>query len=462
MGRRLSVLGILAIVATVLVNGAGLAAYAFYYDLYGNLSQESIDTDAFEDRPSRVEGAVNVLIIGSDVRTGDNANYGDAEGERPDTLIIAHVSPENQSATLVNLPRDSVVDLQACEASEDRPGMPPSRDMIGVALSLGGPACLWENVEQLTGIHIDHYVHMDFTGFKGMVDALGGVEMCIPEPIDDERAHLQLDAGTQTLDGETALGFVRARYSIGDGSDRGRIERQQEFMAAMARKATSSEILASPGNLYNFLGAVTDSITTDDSLTLDTMADLAIAMREVDLGDIEFVTVPNGDDPADPNRIVWVEPEASQLFEAVAQDVPLTSEEDEEPEEGTEGEDEAPSSVAPEEVTVEVLNGTDIDGLAGEVAAGLTDMGFVIAGTGNPVDAVPPATTVYYGPGQQEHAEALAAELANATVEENPNLAGTLQLVLASDWNGFGGGGSAGAPDSVDATTAAEEERDAC
>lgn len=459
-------MSVLAVLATFLVNGVALAGYVVYYDLYGNIDQEAIDTDGFADRPGRVEGVMNVLIIGSDERAGDNADYGDAEGERPDTLIIAHVSPENESATLVNIPRDSVVDLDACEATGDRPGMPQSHDMIGVALTLGGPRCLWENVEQLTGVHIDHYIHMDFFGFKDMVDALGGVEMCIPEPIDDPKAHLRLDAGHQTLGGEDALGFVRARYTLGDGSDRGRIERQQEFMGAMAQKATSSEVLSSPGNLYNFLGAVTNSVTTDDQLTLDTMADLAISMREIDMSSIEFVTVPNDDDPLDPNRIVWVEPDASQLFEAVAQDGPLTEDAEDASDEETGDSDPAESTpaVAPEEITVEVLNGTEIPGLAGEVATGLTERGFAVAGTGNPAEAAPQATTIYHAPGQDAHAEAVAGEFTNAVTEENPALGETVQVVLSLDWEGFSSGETTGGgpPDSIDPSTAADVDDSAC
>lgn len=449
----------------VLVAGS-LSAYAAFYDIYGQLDQEAIDTDAFGDRPSQVEGAVNVMIIGSDVRTGENGDYGDAEGERPDTLIIAHISPSHDGATLVNIPRDSIVDLPGCDATEDRPGLPPSRDMIGVALTLGGPGCLWNAVEQITGIHIDHYVHMDFSGFKDMVDALGGVEMCIPEPIDDDKAHLQLDAGMQTLNGEESLGFVRARYALGDGSDLSRIERQQEFMGAMAQRATSSEIITSPSSIHSFLGAVAQSITTDDQLNVDTMADLAISMREVDMDNIEFVTVPSGPAPEDENRIAWHEPDASELFQAIAQDTEIndvSEDEEEEPEEETEP---APD-VAPEEVEVQVLNATATQGLAAEVADTLTMSGFVVTGTGNPEGEAPLETTVLYGAGQEGHAEAVAAEVGGISVEESPYLDSSVQLVLADDWAGMGGDGSAdesggGSEADVATSTAADVDDSAC
>ncbi|WP_258861923.1 LCP family protein [Marinitenerispora sediminis] len=163
--------GWVAIGATALLIASSLTAYGAYYDIYGNISAESIDTDAFGDRPTKVDGAVNIMVIGSDVRTGENANYGAAEGERPDTLIIAHISPDHDGATLVNIPRDSYLDLPACAPTDDKPGYDAHLGMIGEAMSLGGISCLWTTVEQLTGIHIDHFVSVDFTGFKGMVDS---------------------------------------------------------------------------------------------------------------------------------------------------------------------------------------------------------------------------------------------------------------------------------------------------
>ncbi|RCV60495.1 LCP family protein [Marinitenerispora sediminis] len=398
--------GWVAVITTVLVICSSLTAYGAYYDIYGNISQESIDTDAFGDRPTKVDGAVNIMVIGSDVRTGENANYGAAEGERPDTLVIAHISPEQNSATLINLPRDSYLELPACAPTDDKPGYDAHLGMIGEAMSLGGVSCLWTTVEQLTGIHIDHFVSVDFTGFKGMVDS--------------------------------------------------------KFMGAMLRQVMSSEVLASPANLYAFLGSVTESITTDDEFTVDAMADIAIAMREVDMARVQFLTVPNGPHPLDENRIAWTEPEAGELFQAVAQDVDLSAEaesdggQDDGGGDGGGGASEAPA-VAPGDVAVEVLNGTDVSGLANQVSEQLTAQGFVVTGTGNPATGPTDTTTVYYGPGQEPHATAVADELGTAATEENAGLGTTVQLVLGGDWNGMGG--SAGVPDSVrdNARSAAEE-----
>ncbi|MBV2362895.1 LCP family protein [Streptomonospora sp. NEAU-YY374] len=463
--KSLSVGGWISVISTALVIGSSLTAYAAYYDIYGNINQEDVDTDAFGDRPSRVEGALNIMVIGSDVRTGENANYGEAEGERPDSLIIAHISPENRRATMINLPRDLMVDLPACEANGDHPGMQAQRGMINSAMSFGGVQCQWKAVEQITGIHIDHFVSVDFTGFKGIVDSLGGVKMCIPEPIDDDKAKLHLEAGEQVLNGEEALGYMRSRYGQGDGTDTARIGRQQEFLGAMLNEVMQGDVLTSPANLTGFLGSVTETMTTDDELTLEVMTDIAVAMREVDLNNVNFVTVPNGQDPADPNRLVFSEPQASELFDAIAKDEDITGDDDQGGGGGGGGGNGGGGGggggqkVEPGDVSVEVLNGQGTPNLADQVGQWLTTEGFQVVGTGNP-EVIPEQSTVYYGPGQEAHAEAIASEAVNATTEENPALGDTVQLVLAADWEGFtstsGGGGGGG----VEGTSAADAKQE--
>lgn len=185
-----------------------------------------------EERPPKISDAVSILFIGSDGREGGNAAYGgrDFVGERSDSLLLAHISPDNR-VIVVSFPRDSLVDLPSCEPYGDTEGTDGYYGMINAALFHGGPPCVVKTIESLTQIRIDHFVHLSFVGFREMVDALGGVEMCIPLPLHDERSKLDLEAGTQVLDGEQALAFVRARYEIGDGGDLGRIDRQQMFLA---------------------------------------------------------------------------------------------------------------------------------------------------------------------------------------------------------------------------------------
>jgi LCP family protein required for cell wall assembly len=460
---RLSAGQWVASAVTALAIVASLGGYGWYQGLVGNITTAQVDTDEW-DRPTSVEGVMNLLIIGSDVRSGENAEYGEVEGARPDTMLIASVNVDNGAATLVNLPRDLMVDMPGCEAAEGFEGMSPHQGMINSAMTYGGVGCQWNVVEQVTDVHLDHFVMMDFTGFKDMVDALGGVEMCIPEPVDDPKAHLVLEAGLQTLDGEDSLGFVRSRYSQGDGSDLSRIDRQQEFMGAMLRQVLSSEVMTSPLTITNFLGAVTDSITTDDEFTNDTMVDIAISMREVDLDRVQFVTVPNGAHAEDENRLALREPDASELFEAINSGADLFGGEGDQ---GDSQEDADDSGVTPSDISVEVVNNTAVEGLALEIQAVLVQDGYVVTGTGNAELRAPELTTVYHGPGDEGAAELLAGSLGSAQTEEVEGLEQTLELVAGSDWIGFGGGESSSSEGELSVTedlggVTAEEQESAC
>jgi LCP family protein required for cell wall assembly len=458
---RLSTGQWIACAATALAIIASLGGYTWYQGIVGNITTAQVDTDQW-DRPTSVEGVMNILIIGSDVRSGENADYGDAEGERPDTMLIASVNVDSGAATLVNLPRDLIVDLPGCEPVEGYEGMSPQSGMLNSAMTFGGVGCQWATVEQVTGVHLDHFVMMDFGGFKNIVDAVGGVEMCVPEPINDPKAHLELDAGLQTLDGEDSLGYVRSRYGQGDGSDLSRIDRQQEFMGAMLREVLSSDVMASPVTVTDFLGAVTDSITTDEGLTIDTMADIAISMREVDLSRVQFVTVPNGQHPDDPNRIIMSDA-APALFEAVNSGT-LMPEEDggEEDQGGDDAEEEAPD---PSEISMAVLNNTGVEGLAAEAESVLVGEGYTVTATGNPQTRFPEVTTVYYAPGEEAAAELVAGSLDQAVTEEAEGLSQTLELVIGSDWTGFAGSGSGSevsVTEDLGGTTAQESDQSAC
>ncbi|MFD0657565.1 LCP family protein [Thermocatellispora tengchongensis] len=238
--------------------------------------------------------------------------------------MLAHLSTARNEAVVVSFPRDSLVQLPACRARDGLPGQQGHLGMINSSFARGGIACTWKTVEKLTGIHIDHFVQMDFTGFKGMVDAIGGVDVYLPEPIHDEYVRLDLPKGWRTLNGEEALGYVRARYSLGDGTDIERIERQQDFVRAMAKKAMSGETLTDPTRLFGFLDAATKSVTTDPALTPGVMRDLAMTARGLTGDRIHFVTVPWRFSTAYRGRVEWL-PQARTLFRSLAADEPLTA-----------------------------------------------------------------------------------------------------------------------------------------
>ncbi|MBB6174574.1 LCP family protein required for cell wall assembly [Nocardiopsis mwathae] len=320
LGRRLAT-GTAIALALALVAGIG-TAYAYYRFLQGNMTRHDLgSTLSDEERPEKIGDAVNILFIGSDGRQEGNSDYGgrDFAGERSDSLMLAHISPDSR-VTVINIPRDSLVQLPQCAPYGETEGTQGYYGMINSALFHGGPPCVIKTVETLTGIRIDHFVHLSFVGFRDMVDAVGGVRMCIPEPMSDRRAKLDLDAGDQRLDGEQALAFVRARYEIGDGGDIGRIDRQQMFLGALAEEVTGSGVLTSPAKINGLLQAITEHTATDRDFSLSRMVSIGATLADVDLHDIAFYTVPWFPAPSDPNRVVWDEEKAQRLFAAVSRD----------------------------------------------------------------------------------------------------------------------------------------------
>ncbi|GAB3741425.1 LCP family protein [Nocardiopsis nanhaiensis] len=447
---------------TGVVIAGSLAVYTATQGILG-METADVDQDAWGDRPAQVDGLHNILLLGTDERAEDSAAYNDENGIRPDALVIVSIDVDQGGVTMVNLPRDLLVEIPQCDPSDEGAGWTGGADQINHAMTYGGMDCQGKTVESVTGIHLDHMVTVDFSGFENIVDTIGGVEMCVPEPIDDPNAHLELDAGKQRLDGEQALGLARSRDSTETGSDLGRIENQQRMMGAILREVTDGDILSSPTTLYGFLDSVTDSMVTDDGLTLDKMTELAIAMREVDLGEMNMVTAPVLDHPVDPNKVDLEEPAATELFEAVAAGETTGSDD-----EGSD--DEAPEDEGgePSDVSLRILNNTGIDGLGSEVEALLTEEGFVVTDTGNPEERAPEATTVYHGPEEAEEAELVASALENAEAVEEPSLGGELELVMGgADWSGVSGlnggtgdngAGGDGGLDDLDGSTAAEDE----
>ncbi|MEI6623135.1 MAG: LCP family protein [Actinomycetes bacterium] len=266
---------------------------------------------------------INILVMGSDTRSGKNSKgHGDPNiisGARSDTTILLHVSGDRTRVTAVSIPRDSQVQIASCKT----PSGGTSGNYVGnfnEAFELGGPGCTAKTVQELTGIPINHYVVADFVGFKNVVQALGGVEVCLTKPVNDSYSHLNLPAGKSTVTGEQALAFVRARHNLGDGSDISRIGRQQEFISSAIRKATSAGVLTNPTQLYDVLAAVTGSLTTDPGLaSADALMNLAVNVSDVSPGKITFVTVPWVANP-DGATVSWDPAQAPQLWDAIKND----------------------------------------------------------------------------------------------------------------------------------------------
>ncbi|MBT1105260.1 LCP family protein [Streptomyces sp. Tu10] len=319
-----------ALAASFLVLVAAGAGWWLYKKLDGNITTDTsaaAELKAYEkERPTPVVmDAQNILLIGSDSRAGDNSEYGRDDGgsQRSDTTILLHLAADRKSATAVSLPRDLMVEIPSCRTEDDK----ETREQFtqfNTAFELGGTACTIRTVERMTGIRIDHHMVVDFNGFKDMVDAVDGVEICLKEPIDDKDAHLELPAGRQTLNGEEALGYVRARKTLGNGSDTERMERQQQFLGALVNKMQSNGVLLNPTRLYPVLDAATKSLTTDPGLdSLRDLYDLVRGMRNVPTEQVQFLTVPRQPYRNNVNRDELVEPDAGDLFKQLREDRPV-------------------------------------------------------------------------------------------------------------------------------------------
>ncbi|MCF2532589.1 LCP family protein [Yinghuangia soli] len=314
--RRKRILVGLAAGMAVLLLALGGIGWWIYDRLNGNIKTEDFAAKLGESERPAATNALNILLVGTDSRSGDNAQYGSDPGDtqRSDTTILLHVPEGRKSALGVSFPRDLMVEVPACQKNDGTMSR-PYFGMFNSAMEVGGTACTIKTVEQLTDVRIDHQITVDFTGFKKLVDALGGVPMHLDKPIDDKAAKLQLPAGDVTLDGEQALGFVRARKSIGDGSDIQRIERQQQFLTAMVDKVKKESLLTSPTRLYGILDAATKAITTDPGLgSLSDLYDLLTSLKNMPQSAVKFETVPITTYTPDPNRVALLRPEADVQF----------------------------------------------------------------------------------------------------------------------------------------------------
>ena len=248
--------------------------------------------------------------MGSDSRANLTAEQrkeyatGDPESELTDTIMLLHTG--SGPTTLVSIPRDSMVDIPGHGRHKINSAYPRGGGADG-----GGPELLVRTVEGATGLHIDHYVEIGFLGIVSVVDAVGGVEMCVPEAIKDPKAALDIEAGCQTLDEATALGYVRTRATA--SSDFGRVERQRAFISALLDKATSPSTLFNPFRIVPLATGLSGSIAVDDSTHVWHLAQLGLAMRGLSEGISTTVPVRDG-------VVNWDRTRARALFDALAAD----------------------------------------------------------------------------------------------------------------------------------------------
>jgi LCP family protein required for cell wall assembly len=324
-GHRRAVVLTIVVTQVVVALVTGLVITVSYKKLDKNFN-EGADIEHKVHKKHLIGGdPLNILVMGSDSRVGaGNDIDGQTDiGQRSDTTILVHVSADRKTVYGVSLPRDAMVTRPDCKGDNGKTIPGAEQQIFNAAYSLGGPACTARQVESLTGLYIDHYVSIDFNGFKDMVDAVHGVSVCIPEDVNDTAHHITLHKGTQELDGQSALNYVRERYALSSNSDIGRMKRQQAFIASMINKVVSAGTLTRPSRVYNFLKAATASITTDPGLSsLSRLVNLAWQFRKTNLDDISFITVPFEEYPPDPNRLEW-SPAAKGLWKVILNDQPL-------------------------------------------------------------------------------------------------------------------------------------------
>ena len=309
--------------------------YLIYRHLEGNVTESQAFDQILTDRPDDVEPVdegpdepLSILILGSDTRAGQ-AEIPGGSGATPglsDTTILLHLSADRSRAYGISVPRDLMVPRPAC-VDKHTGERAPAQDAAqwNEAYALGGEACTISQFEAMSDLRVDHFLVVNFSGFKDMVDALGGVPVCVPNEVNDPIGRISLPAGTYTVKGDQALDYVRVRHSIGtqDTGDIGRMKRQQAFLAAMVNKAVSAGTLFNPTRLISFLDAATKSITTDPGMRrLTTMAGLANQVKGIGLDKVQFFSMPFEAYDPDPNRL-QPKPEAKKMWNLLAKDAEL-------------------------------------------------------------------------------------------------------------------------------------------
>jgi LCP family protein required for cell wall assembly len=310
----------------IAVGGAGLGYV--YFKLNGNLSTVDINQALGTNRPDKADnGSENILVLGSDTRAGGNRKLGGGEDDgsaRSDTAMIVHIHEGHKKASVVSIPRDTLIERPECTDADGDTHDAASGVMFNSAYSTGGAACAVKTVESITDLRMDHYLEVDFRGFQKLIDELGGVEVTTHQDIKDPDSHLDLDAGTHQLTGEQALGLVRTRHGVGDGSDLGRIQLQQAFVKALVAQVREVGVFTNPKKLYDLADTATKTVTTDSDLgSVNALLSWANGLKSISPADMTMITMPVQYDPADLNRVLLDEAKANMVWKALKNDKPI-------------------------------------------------------------------------------------------------------------------------------------------
>ncbi|MFE4538228.1 LCP family protein [Streptomyces scopuliridis] len=448
-GSRLRLaLGIALSLVVLAAAGAGW----IYLKLSGNIDTFSAG-GLSDNRPTGTSKGQNVLVIGSDARTGGNSELGGGSKDdvgRSDTAFLLHVYADHRHAVAVSIPRDTLLDIPPCRLADGGWTEPQRNAMFNAAFSVGqtvkgNPACTQNTIEKLTGLRVDHTVVVDFKGFARLTDVVGGVQVCVPQDIYQKdlnpnrttRGERLFTKGTQTVSGQKALDYVRIRHGMGDGSDIGRIKRQQAFVASLLKKVKEQGL--TPAKLLPLADAATQSMTVDPGLgSADKLLGFAMSLKDIDLHNTKFVTIPWR---YEGSRVAIVEPDASALWAALRADRTLDgADASGKKGQAAAGPSATPSAAGPVSgagIDVAVYNGTTVTGLAARAARTLTDQGFTVTGTATASTQDHATTVIEYGPGQEEKARTVerifpGARLTSASAAET---AGGINVILGRSYS---------------------------
>ncbi|WP_030623954.1 LCP family protein [Streptomyces sclerotialus] len=416
-----------------------LAASGIGHAMVTGVDEGIARVDAFkgmDHRPKPVTGnGMNFLVAGTDGRDRlskaekDRYHLGGEPCHCTDTVMLVHLSAARDRASVISLPRDSYAEVPEYQDEKTGRTVPAHPVRLNAAYAEGGPNLTVRTVEHMTGVHIDHYLEVDFTSFMKTVDAVGGVPVCTSSPLKDRYTGLDLPKGRSELNGGEALQYVRARHLDG-GSDLGRMQRQQRFLVGLLNRITDSDALMNPVTFKRISSTVLGSLRADAGFGPREMVALGQALRGFKPSSSEFASVPVGDIsytvPNLGSTVKWDEERAEQLFEAVRADRPLAVHKKRKHRATM-------VEVAPEEVRVQVDNGTRIRGQAARTDEALRKNGF--ATTGTPRNAPSPAehTEIAYDPRWNRSVRTLAAALPGAELREVPGQGPVLRVTLGPD-----------------------------
>jgi LCP family protein required for cell wall assembly len=446
-GKR-HVLRWVAVGAVVILAAGTLAAYLKYRAVYDSITRVNVPGSELGQRPPDYStDSENILVYGDDSRKGLDAHQqyilhtGNDQTDNTDTIMIIHLSPGRHLVTVMSIPRDTMVPMYECDAGSGYAGQqaePNSYVQINSLLQAGGPVCLWKTVEQSTGIFINHFIGIGMLGFVKVVNDLGGVNVCVPFDVNDPVSGLSLPSGEHHITGIQALAFWRTRENIGNGSDLERIQRDQFMSAQVVKGVLSGGLLSDPLRLLSVVTDAAASMTTDTAMSVSDLVGIAESLRSLSSKNVQFITAPNEAWPANAARVQFAQPQADEVFSAIAHDVTVPK--------VKVTPSAAPSSgraqvltTSPSNVKVKILNGSGAPGLASQAAAGLTSRGFDVTGTGNAASFAYTNSVIEYASAADMAAvNTLKQELANVTDLQDSTLTpGTVDLILGSDFNGL-------------------------